>query len=239
MLTEILQRPMTQKKVESEKKSDELVKTHCFNCGKETNQDILFNGHELESREIVWRNNEDFETRSTWEVVADIWTLTKCRGCEKKNFKHIVRCSPDRKTDQIFYFPKKPIRQTPLWIINLPLEYCEIFQEVYISVNEGLFILSLTGIRILLDVYIVNKIGDAGTFKQKLQKLVTAGIITTPKATVLEAAIDAGNASAHRGYKPDQETLFKILDIVENLLLSEIVDRNVNHIKQKTPSRKK
>lgn len=46
------------------------------------------------------------------------------------------------------------------------------------------------------------------------------------------------DAAAHRGYKPDQETLFQILDIVENLLQSEIVDRAADEIKQKTPPRK-
>ncbi|RZK48341.1 MAG: DUF4145 domain-containing protein [Pedobacter sp.] len=218
--------------------SQETFKTHCFNCDKETNQDILFKDQEIGPREIIWRNEQGDESQSVWEVVATIWSLSKCRGCEKINFKHIVRNSPERETDQVFHFPRKPIRQVPNWVIKLPMKYVEILQEVYISINERLFILSLTGIRTLLDIYIVDIIGDAGTFKQKLNKLVSDGIITTSKATVLETAIDAGNASAHRGYKPDKETLFQILDIVENLLQSEIVDRNATHIKQKTPQRK-
>lgn len=217
--------------------SKEAFKTHCFNCDKETNQDILFKDHEIGPREIVWRNEQGDESQSVWEVVANLWSLSKCRGCEKINFKHILRNSPDRETDQVFHFPRKPIRQVPNWVIKLPMRYVEILQEVYISINERLFILSLTGIRTLLDIYIVSKIGDAGTFKQKINKLVTDNIITASKATVLEAAIEAGNASAHRGYKPDKETLFQILDIVENLLQSEIVDRNVSQIKQKTPPR--
>lgn len=218
--------------------SKEVFKTHCFNCDKETNQDILFKDHEIGPREIVWRNEQGDESKSVWEVVANIWSLSKCRGCEKINFKHILRNSPDRETDQVFHFPRKPIRQVPNWVIKLPMRYVEILQEVYFSINERLFILSLTGIRTLLDIYIVSKIGDVGTFKQKINRLVTENVITATKATVLEAAIEAGNASAHRGYKPDKETLFQILDIVENLLQSEIVDRNVSQIKQKTPPRK-
>lgn len=218
--------------------SKEVFKTHCFNCDKETNQDILFKDHEIGPREIVWRNEQGDESKSVWEVIANIWSLSKCRGCEKINFKHILRNSPDRETDQVFHFPRKPIRQVPNWVIKLPMRYVEILQEVYFSINERLFILSLTGIRTLLDIYIVSKIGDVGTFKQKINRLVTENVITQTKATVLETAIEAGNASAHRGYKPDKETLFQILDIVENLLQSEIVDRNVSQIKQKTPPRK-
>lgn len=218
--------------------SEPPVKTHCFNCDKETNQDVLFKDHEIGPREIVWRNEQGDESQSVWEVVAEIWNVSKCRGCEKINFKHIVRNSPNRETDIVFYFPRKPIRQVPDWVVKLPMKYIEILQEVYVSINEHLFILSLTGIRTLLDIYIVNKIGDAGTFKQKLAKLVADGVITSTKSSVLETAIDAGNASAHRGYKPDRETLFQILDIVENLLQSEIVDRNASKIKEKTPPRK-
>lgn len=216
----------------------EPTKTHCFNCDKETLQDILFNDHQFGPREIVLRNEDGDKSESVWEVVADIWSISKCRGCEKINFKHTLRYSPDRETDQVFHFPKKPFRHVPSWVVKLPMRYVEILQEIYISINEGLLILSLTGIRTLLDIYIVNKIGDAGTFKQKLDKLVTDGVITQTKAKVLETTIDAGNASAHRGYKPDRETLFQILDIVENLLQSEIVDRAAEQIKRKTPPRR-
>ncbi len=223
--------------MEENNTSKEIIKTHCFNCDSETNQEILFSDCKIGPQEIIWRNEEGNDSQSVWTIVANIWNLTKCRGCEEINFKHILRNSPDRNTDKTFNFPRKPIRQVPKWIVKLPIKYIEILQEVYISVNEQLFILSLTGIRTLLDIYIVSKIGDEGTFKSKLNKLVSEGIITSSKASILEVAIDAGNASAHRGYKPDKETLFQILDIVENLLQSEIVDRHVDKIKQNTPKR--
>jgi len=221
----------------TDNKGTEPIKTHCYNCDKETLQETLFNDHQLGPREIVLRNEEGDKSESVWQVAADIWIISKCRGCEKINFKHILRNSPNRETDLVFHFPKKPIRPVPSWVVKLPMRYVEILQEIYISINEGLLVLSLTGVRTLLDIYIVSKIGDTGTFKQKLNKLVSEGIITPGKSAVLETTIDAGNASAHRGYKPDRETLFQILDIVENLLQSEILDRAAEQIKQKTPKR--
>jgi uncharacterized protein YutE (UPF0331/DUF86 family) len=160
-------------------------------------------------------------------------------GCDKITFKHIYRATPNRDFDQIFYFPKKIVRDFPRWTVKLPHKYSKVFYETYLSIQEGLYILSLTGIRILLDLFIVSKIGDVGTFKQKMDRLVQDGIITASKAKVLKTAIDAANASAHRGYEPDKETLFQILDIVENLLQSEIVDRPIDKIRRKTPSRSK
>lgn len=217
----------------------EKVKTLCYNCSGETNQELLLDEFELNPQEIIRRNDEGDESQSMWMLVGGIWAVSKCMGCEKINFKHISRSSPDKSEDRVFYFPRKPIREIPYWVSKLPIKYLEILQEIYATVNEELHILSLTGIRTLLDIFIISKIGDIGTFKQKLAKLVNEGIITSNKATVLEALIDAGNASAHRGYKPDKETLFKILDIVENLLQSEIVDRSLKHIKGKIPPREK
>lgn len=226
-------------KSKTEKKTEEIVKTYCYNCQKDTNQRILFNDFEVVPQEILWRNDEGDQGPSMWTNVGNIWLLSKCMGCEKINFKFILRSSPDKTTDRIFHYPLKLIREVPCWIMNLPKKYLEIAQEVYASVNNELFILALNGIRTLLDVFVVEKVGDVGDFKQKMKKLVCDGIITSTKAKVLEAAIDAGNASSHRGYKPEKEILFKILDIVENLLHSEIIDRQVDTIKQKTPIRRK
>ena len=92
--------------------------------------------------------------------------------------------------------------------------------------------------RTLLDIYVVNKIEDVGTFKQKLIKLSEEVFIAKTKIKSLEAAIDSGNAAAHRGFKPETKILFQVLDIIENLLQSELVDRNVEEIKNITPKRK-
>lgn len=215
------------------------VKSYCYNCDKETNQEVLFKDIKIAPREIVGRNEEGDESESVWEVVGNNWMIQKCLGCEEFNFKHVTRCMPSGENDEIFHFPKKAIRKYPYWIIKLPLPHFHLMHEIYTAVNENLFVLALSGTRTLLDTYIVDKIGDIGTFKQKLDKLISEKFISASKAKVLEAAIEAGNAATHRGYRPDKETLFQILDIVDNLMQSEIVDRAAKSIKEKTPSRKK
>jgi uncharacterized protein YutE (UPF0331/DUF86 family) len=219
--------------------NEKLQRTHCWYCQKETNHKVLLDEFDTISEEIIWRTEEGDESKSAWAVVGSIWLVSKCLGCDKITFKHVYRATPDKEFDQIFHFPKKIVREFPKWTVKLPIKYSGVFYEVYVSIQEGLYILALTGTRILLDLFIVSKIGDDGTFKQKMDKLVLAGIITSSKAKVLKTAIDAANASAHRGYKPDKETLFQILDIVENLLQSEIVDRPIDEIRKKTPSRSK
>ena len=216
-----------------------LQRTHCWYCQKETNHRVLLDEFEMISEELIWHTEDGEESKSAWAPIGSLWLVSKCLGCDKITFKHIYRATPNRDFDQIFYFPKKIVRDYPRWTVKLPHKYSQVFYETYLSIQEGLYILSLTGIRILLDLFIVSKIGDVGTFKQKMDRLVQDGIITASKAKVLRTAIDAANASAHRGYRPDKETLFQILDIVENLLQSEIVDRPIDKIRRKTPSRSK
>ncbi len=214
----------------------ENKKTYCYNCEIETNQEVLFNDESIDFQEMISRNEEGDESQPYKILGLRTWTLSKCLGCDKINFRYFWG-EPSKQTNRIFHFPKKQIRKVPSWAIKLPIKYLETLQEVYFAVNEELFLLSLMGIRTLLDIYIIAKIGDIGSFKQKIDKLVSDGIITSAKASVLETTIDAGNAASHRGYKPEKETLFQILDIVENLLHSEIVDRQIKQIKQKIPRR--
>lgn len=214
-------------------------RTHCWYCQKVTNHKVLLDEFELISEELIWHTEDGEESKSAWAPVGSLWLVSKCLGCDKITFKHIYKTSPIQEHDQTFYFPKKIVREFPRWTVRLPHKYSRVFYEIYLSIQEGLYILSLTGIRILLDLFIVSKIGDVGNFRQKLDKMVLDGIITSSKAKVLETAIEAANASAHRGYLPNQETLFQILDIVENLLQSEVVDRPIDKIRKITPSRSK
>jgi hypothetical protein len=222
---------------ESKLARKENQKAYCYRCEDETNQAVLFNDTSFGPQEIVGRNEEGDESQSAWTVDSSIWIITKCQGCETLNFTHIIRTSPDRNTDRVFHFPKKLLRSAPSWTMKLPIKYLEILHEIYASLNEQLFILSLTGTRILLDTYMVDKVGDIGTFKQKVAKLVSQGFIAQNKAKVLETTIEAGNAATHRGFKPDKGTLFDILDIIENLLQFEIVDRQGTKIRDMTPQR--
>lgn len=219
--------------------TSEIIKTYCGNCQKETNQSVEYKNHEVEPLEILAKNDKNLKTESVWMVGFNIWQISKCKGCEKLTFKHIIKTEPDKSKDIVFQFPKEYVRKPPEWYRKLPIKFLEILREVYFSINVGCFIVALIGIRTVLDIYIVDKVGDVGTFKQKLNRLVEKGFIASSKVKSLEAAIDAGNASAHRGYKPEKEILLKIMDIVDNLLESEIIDRESELIKKKTPNRKK
>ena len=96
------------------------------------------------------------------------------------------------------------------------------------------------GARTLVDMAIIDKVGDAGTFAQKLTALEEQGFVSKRNRDVLGAVLDAGNASAHRGHKFKHEEVNQVMDIVENLLQTiYVLEPSAQKLKTATPARSK
>ena len=65
------------------------------------------------------------------------------------------------------------------------------------------------------------------------------GYITEKQKELIETVIDAGNASAHRGYEPTKEVMEQIIQIIYNIFENTILDRNINKINKEVPKRNK
>jgi len=76
------------------------------------------------------------------------------------------------------------------------------------------------GARTLVDMVMLRTVGDRGDFATKLHALYVDGYIGSRGRDILNTALDAGSAAAHRGYRPDAEALKAVMDIVESLLES-------------------
>jgi hypothetical protein len=110
--------------------------------------------------------------------------------------------------------------------------------EIYNSLDADNRALPMMGARTILDMVIVDKIGDVGTFGDKLKHLETQGFISQKNREVLDAALDAGSAAAHRGYAPKLPEVLAVMDIVENLLQATyVLDKAAKEIKKSTPAR--
>ncbi|HAV54322.1 MAG TPA: hypothetical protein DCX41_05235 [Aequorivita sp.] len=125
--------------------SEERVKTYCGNCAKETYQGIEYRNEEVEALEILAKDDEKHKTESMWIPGFAFWQVSKCLGCEKLTFMHVLKTSHDPAMDIVSYFPKYHLRPVPEWYRELPIRYLEILKEVYTSIHHGSFILSLMG----------------------------------------------------------------------------------------------
>ena len=129
-------------------------------------------------------------------------------------------------------------RHKPEWFYQIPGSMLSLFKEIYNSLAADTRALPMMGARALLDMVIVDKVGDVGTFNDKLKALESQGFISKKNRETLDAALDAGSAAAHRGYAPKLEEVHAVMDIVENLLQAiYVLDKIAVEIKKSTPAR--
>ena len=100
--------------------------------------------------------------------------------------------------------------------------------------------LATVGARAIVDLVLVDKVGDVGNFGQKLQALEAQGYVGRKNREFVSAALEAGHAAAHRGVAPDLASLERVMDIVESLLESVyVLEEAAEHLQQVTPPRPK
>lgn len=184
----------------------------CAQCLRRTHHNVL---HEV----ITSRNEHKSQT---------FWML-RCAGCgsvslaEKLQYKF-----EDKPTWK--YYPSPISRKLPSWASGLSLwaldeddpeaQIGELLEEIYQAVNGGQHRLAAMGVRALLDLVMVHKVGDVGSFEQKLDLFQTKGFLSLIQRDAIRETLEFGHAVMHRGFKPQASELSTALDIVEGVLAS-------------------
>ncbi len=138
----------------------------------------------------------------------------------------------------IRYFPPRVSRHLPNWASALPYDLKAVLEEVYRALDADNHRLPLMGARTLVDMVMVEKVGDVGGFGQKLKGLEKEGFVSSKNRKVLETVLDAGSAAAHRGYAANTADVDIVMDIVENLLQAVYVLHDAaEKLKKSTPPR--
>lgn len=239
----------------SENKSKQkptVRKAYCSGCSGERNCDILGDFDD--------RGSDDDMSWSTH------WYLLRCRGCEHIFAQTISTNSEDidyyyeedgstggNYVETAKYWPAIAKRTRPSWIENITIDGRPDrrlnlgLDELYGSLDSDLRMLAAIGIRTSFDVASellgidVNK-----TFKEKLTDLVSQGHIGALDQSRLETLVDAGSASAHRGWRPESEDLDTMMDVLEHFMNGAFVapeqrkklDARVAEMKELVPVRK-
>jgi hypothetical protein len=201
----------------------------CNNCQNKTDHILLFSKELLGSEELA----EDVYLN--W---SDTYKLYECNGCHEVQLEKIYWFS-EWDGVETRYFPPRVYRKTPKWINDIPEKQKTLLKEVYIALAADCISLVLMGSRTLIDLFITDKIGDVGTFIEKLNRLEKNGFVSAVQKRFLSSALNAGNAVIHRGYKPTNEIVNQVLDIIEHLLISYSLEKKEKKIKKATPQRRK
>ena len=212
----------------------------CRICQRETRHWSIANGQVKGSEKKLKRGESSFKT----------FQVVQCKDCGATTYCIDTKIHPgpmigDSYTKNTEYFPPIPLRIKPKWYSYLTENYQAILDEVYMALDNSLFFLSSTGTRTALDQLIIEKIGDIGDFKTKVKKLVANKIIDETESAMLLAVIDAGSASAHRSYRPDNELINHMMDILEAVFYKLVVEpekkkelkKKAEELRKSTPKR--
>ena len=212
----------------------------CRTCQRETNQWPICGTR-------VDKDNVKIDTRTyKWRVSSTM----KCRDCSTITFLVDTYCHTgfgDPDIEKTEYFPPLPFRIRPNWLTKLPENYRNILNEVHSALDNSLFRLASAGTRTAIDCLIIDRIGDIGGFEEKVKELVSKGIIDGDEHDFLLVLIDAGSASIHRNFNPDEDSIKHMMDILEKILFKVCIEpkekqalkEKVEALRKKTPKRKK
>lgn len=204
----------------------EITKAFCNHCKQRTKHFVVAS---CLKRDEVPEDNTIY-----WE---DRYDMLECCGCGTASLKHQSLFSEEPEIE-INYYPPRIARSLPRWRWTLPQQIGGILNEVYAALQADCRTLALMGARAIMDLVIIDKVGDVGTFAQKLEELERQGFVGTQNRLFLAAALDAGNAATHRGYTPESEDINHVMDIIENLLQAVYaLERAAQRLKRSTPPR--
>jgi hypothetical protein len=209
--------------------SSKIKKVRCNECRRKTDHRLItsFKGdcgtEQYEGEYEVW-----------WDTAYHVF---QCCGCGDALFVRTYMFS-EHEDAEVRYFPPRVSRHSPEWKDKLPPELMLVLDEVYRALDGNNRRLPMMGARTLVDMVIVEKVGDLGTFGAGLEQLEEQGFISSKNREILDAALDVGSAAAHRGYFPKSEVVDLVMDIVENMLQAVYVLHDAaQELKKSTPPR--
>lgn len=211
---------------------NENGRVHCNICGRETRHKTC---------RSYTRTTEDVVVDAGPVDVHETVEIMECLGCEQL----VVRSTLEHDLFGIAveFFPPPISRPMPRWKDKLPSQVKSLLEEVYRALQADSPRLATMGARTIVDLVIVDKVGDVGTFRQKLEELEAQGFVGGKNRRFLEVALDVGSAAAHRGLAPKDRDLNHVMDIVENLLeatyVLEVAAYDLRNVTPPRPQRRK
>jgi hypothetical protein len=149
----------------------------------------------------------------------------------------------------VSYPPPMP-RRAPEWsnieMVDLfgdntvPMPIVRIVHETYVAVQNASYSLAAMGVCAALELIMIDKVGDKGTFKAGLAAFLATGHISTRHADSLVSVLDAGHAAIHRGWLPSQRDVAILLDVMESVVESVYLHEvGAQELAQRVPQRPK
>jgi hypothetical protein len=161
------------------------------------------------------------------------YQIIQCQGCKTISFRRERYSGLDdyyaeRVVDELHprfwtreVFPKRVAGRRNFVVDNaqfLPVEVARIYDETFDALLNNQLVLTGIGIRALVETVCKDKAAAGKNLSEKIDGLVSLGLLTQTNATFLHGLRILGNQAAHE-VKPHSEGKLKTaLEVVEHLL---------------------
>lgn len=163
------------------------------------------------------------ETSSRSEDRVVTYAMLQCHGCGNVCLAEQVNFMDDGDKEIVFH-PSPISRKEPPWLLSLIFgnnrDLAGLLHEIYQAIHGSQYRLAAMGIRALLELVMVSKVGDLGSFGAHLDAFHAAGYVSRVAKESLSNILEIGHGATHRGYRPTEEDLKLALDIVEGVMAS-------------------
>lgn len=191
------------------------VKIECRVCKTITVHEVVRSfEHRDESDDPEYRTYCDYSDR-----------IVQCRGCEATSFQRISWFSEDYDpetgrpyADETVYPPRSSGKEPMAAELHFPDTVGKIYKETISSLNAGAPTLASIGLRALVEAICIDQKCQSDKLHEKIDELVTIGLLSKKQAGFLHLHRFMGNAAAHELETPTSREIDSALDIIENLL---------------------
>lgn len=220
-----------------------VVKGHCPSCKGERNAKIVA------SHKTTW-SDDDAPIGGSID-----YRVLQCNGCDTVYFQEYELFSEDVKYSYDFegktvseliptikYWPSPFKRERPEWLDSIDDSVLhDLLKEVYTALDNQLNVLAAIGLRTAFDRSSEKlSIDPSLSFIKKLEELEKRKLIGEPELKALSVLTNAGSAAAHRAWKPSNQVLDTLMNIIEQFLHHQfILKKKIKKLEKGIPKRKK
>ncbi len=198
--------------IEMVEHTDKTTKGHCPDCGP--NRNAIVRGE----------HRQPWDEPETNLHGVNVSLILQCAGCDTVYFQRSESCSADyEESPRITHWPLPEKRARPSWANwtkswLLDPVIADLLDEIYTALDNDLRVLATIGMRTALDRSMTLHDIDDGNFEDRLKEMARLGHITESQKTCMIPLKNAGNAAAHKCWKPDSAEIQVLMDIIESYL---------------------
>lgn len=189
----------------------------CGKCLGRTRHKVL-QSVDVKGVDFAW----DFEWIDNYQII-------QCQGCDFISFRmghsDSENTTYDEGNDELIYietvelYPSRVAGRHKLRQRHfLPSTVSRIYDETHSALSNKQAILAGVGIRALVETVCNEKAAGGHSLENKIDDLVTKGVLTQTGAEILHSMRILGNEAAHQVKPHSEETLNVAMDVVEHLL---------------------